>query len=700
MSSLLSSSSPSVGSVTAVIVATVITLLVAAAVFVAVVSPPSFPSPSSRTTKEGFSSTTVLNELGKDIDCATMQRHLMGSAALCGGLQLPRVRTKKVCVDGRCLDAQTLAMVENAPDEALAAFRREMRQVKERMARMARERRRGFDALADDISDSRDALSGLRDDIAEDREEAEERRDRTRENAQDSKKQPALGGGDEVYEKDGMRYHVFKSHRGVLKAFVSRSVDVFLVGGGAGGGGLYGGGGGYTKTRKNLFLKGGSEYDVVVGRGGKGQPDRNGDGEPGEASSFGDILEAPGGGAKTGRYGDGGSGGGLDASGSGCMRGDTSGGFDGSDGGSGWTMMSVRGVGRVGSPHDRKWPGRIAKGQGRTTRAFGESDGKTYAGGGSNTNCGGVHRKGPSGAGHNSGGPDAKPNTGSGGGGGRHAHQHGNGGSGIVIVRTSAEGVENPNFYRAILSRGDIGSVRGLEVHHPDIGNDADSGVTVVVNPKGQDLRDTVKNGFNLHSYRNRDYRPDRHVLAFLTRTYGGLSKIPAAEGGGNRGWFSIVPYSGGEGRRPSRFQISWNNITSDRVHGGFVALLDDKDRIVFCVGNRSPQIQMFHGGGSVYITNFNYNTWCDCRVEMNWEDRTLDAAFSSKKGTWKQHAVPMMAGKNVQRIAFSNMSTLNGSGKEKRLMDLVKGRGGSPEERMDGRYGAVGDLYSDIQLS
>lgn len=224
------------------------------------------------------------------------------------------------------------------------------------------------------------------------------------------------------------------------------AVDVFLVGGGGGGAGDIGsyhggngGGGGYTKTYKNISLESNFTVKTQVGAGGAG-------GETGVAGSAGsmsyfisDTYSAQGGtgGGATGtdnKAGDGGSGGGVGGVTNGGTK-PTVGGSDGSDSTSNVSWIT---------------PG---KGQGTTTREFGETLGDLYAGGGT----GGCLRyesdwctryPGGAGGGGNGGGSDGaagsgEENTGGGGGGGTPAYgkdfsrNGGNGGSGIVIIRNA-----------------------------------------------------------------------------------------------------------------------------------------------------------------------------------------------------------------------------------------------------------------------
>lgn len=229
-------------------------------------------------------------------------------------------------------------------------------------------------------------------------------------------------------------------------------VDIFAVGGGGSGrsngsnlaAGGSGGGGGYTTTVTNVTLKAGVYYNITVGAGGA--PGVNGNsttssanGLDGGESSLSDsnkvyISAAGGKGAKEGSSyylgGDGGSGGaGTDSiNGSHVYQ-------AGSDGGNG--------SGSYGG-----------KGQGTTTRAFGEAGGELYSGGGG-AGAGKMYNVAysPGGAGgggdgavctnnYDSGADDrgspGEPNTGGGGGGGCYGSGSGGaGGSGIVIIRNT-----------------------------------------------------------------------------------------------------------------------------------------------------------------------------------------------------------------------------------------------------------------------
>lgn len=222
---------------------------------------------------------------------------------------------------------------------------------------------------------------------------------------------------------------------GVLTLLRKTKVDIFAVGGGGGGGngndgsyGGQGGGGGFTATVKAKSLAKNVSYTVTIGAGGAAHT-------PGGASSFGELCTAQG-----GWYGaNGGDGGGAGGSGGG-VPGSTAntwakraGGAGGSDGSDGLTTNEIYTA--------------VGKGQGTTTRAFGDADGELYAGGGGGGGTWGAKSSGPGGAGGAGGGGNGnkfrmdglpgETNTGSGGGGGGGHNAGGAGGSGIVILRSA-----------------------------------------------------------------------------------------------------------------------------------------------------------------------------------------------------------------------------------------------------------------------
>lgn len=220
---------------------------------------------------------------------------------------------------------------------------------------------------------------------------------------------------------------------GVLTFARDYVIDVFMVGGGSSGAasGLNhsyqgaGGAGGFTKTYRELTVRKGNEYQIVIGAGGASIANQFSVGNNGgDTTAFGQT--ASGGKVSTYDYtrgASGGSGGGGGGSNPGA------GGSDGSNGAGGYG----------------------GTGQGTTTREFGEETGKLYAGGG----AGGTNTTSPILGGEGGGGNgayatisgskpagDGQANTGGGGGGGTgtasgvNMSWHGaNGGSGIVCIR-------------------------------------------------------------------------------------------------------------------------------------------------------------------------------------------------------------------------------------------------------------------------
>lgn len=211
------------------------------------------------------------------------------------------------------------------------------------------------------------------------------------------------------------------------------AIDVFLVGGGGGSGqdytdGYSGAGGGYTKTHKSIPTSPEAIWNVLVGSGGL---NANG-GASSFSNSSANYIAA--GGNKSGQDGaSGGSGGGGGGQYS-IYAGN--GGADGSKGADARKVSTENGTIRVGGA-----------GQGTTTRAFGESTGTLYAGGGGGawSPTGYTGSVGQGGAGGGGRGQETRstttvatggtPNTGGGAGGHYGASAPGQGGSGIVIVR-------------------------------------------------------------------------------------------------------------------------------------------------------------------------------------------------------------------------------------------------------------------------
>ena len=200
--------------------------------------------------------------------------------------------------------------------------------------------------------------------------------------------------------------------------------DVFCVGGG-GGGGAYsrsyygggGGGGGSAVTSKGKSIAINTDYVITIGSGGAASS------AGGNTSALGVSAAGGGTGGDYGYGGNGGSGGG--AGGYSSTKAGGNGGSNGSDG----TANTANAQG---------------KGEGTSTRAFGESGGTLYAGGGGGgsgiSSSGSTSAAGSGGAGGGAAGNgnNASNNTGGGGGGAKaKTGSGGKGGSGIVLIRNA-----------------------------------------------------------------------------------------------------------------------------------------------------------------------------------------------------------------------------------------------------------------------
>lgn len=181
------------------------------------------------------------------------------------------------------------------------------------------------------------------------------------------------------------------------------SIDVFLVGGGGARGNAAGvwnksgsGGGGYTKTYKSIVAYEDASYTITVGEGGK-TPTKGGAVTQGESSkAFG--YEAAGGMSGKAIHGGNGGSGGADCDGTTRAQ-------DGAD----------------GEDTNDENKANAGKGQGPTTREFGEATGELYATGGAQGSGSGA------------------PNTGDGAGGITEDDDGvaSDGGSGIVVIRNA-----------------------------------------------------------------------------------------------------------------------------------------------------------------------------------------------------------------------------------------------------------------------
>lgn len=232
---------------------------------------------------------------------------------------------------------------------------------------------------------------------------------------------------------------------GVLTVTKDTYIDAFLVGGGGAGNGSSsgfnsawsgggGGAGGFTKTIIKALLQANVEYSVVIGAGGIALSGKNAYGKVGPAGgntvAFGYTAEGGKSASVPINGGNGGSGGGV-----GGAKNTTAGvnpGDGASDGNDALTINS-----RVGGT-----------GQGTTTREFGETTGKLYAGGGAGgaSSATTVYASGGEGGGAKQQ-TSAAANTGGGGGGsgsaqvvsGDYVSYPGSGGSGIVCIRLHKE---------------------------------------------------------------------------------------------------------------------------------------------------------------------------------------------------------------------------------------------------------------------
>lgn len=212
-------------------------------------------------------------------------------------------------------------------------------------------------------------------------------------------------------------------------------VDIFCVGGGGGGGrssgstsnrfaaGGAGGAGGFTNTAFNVLVNPGEVLNCIIGAGGAGSQNTY-DGGSGGATSVsrnGIVLCTA----------DGGNGGSSEDGGGG--RGGSNGGKGAYNDYDGYRRPAENG-GSDGNP-----------GQGRTTRAFGESWNTLYGGAGGGGDCdyglqgaGGAGGGGAGGNGRNRGNDGVVNTGGGGGGGGGNAGVRGTGGngaSGIILIR-------------------------------------------------------------------------------------------------------------------------------------------------------------------------------------------------------------------------------------------------------------------------
>ena len=246
--------------------------------------------------------------------------------------------------------------------------------------------------------------------------------------------------GDYVIRDDGV---VELLTSGTLVFLNTAVIDIFMVGGGSSG--AYhvktevnkytGGNGGYTRTIKRVTLSKGVQIPVTIGAGGT-------NGSNGGSSTFNELTVNGGTAPSDKSSGEGGSGGGA-----GGWADKGGGGTGGSDGSNGTVVSTSYNAGT---------------GQGSTTREFGETTGKLYAGGGGGASYASIKYPKPGAAGGDGGGgrgagcgeksasaniagTSGVANTGGGGGGGGQTFNKGtwidpgSGGSGIVCIREAQE---------------------------------------------------------------------------------------------------------------------------------------------------------------------------------------------------------------------------------------------------------------------
>ena len=188
-------------------------------------------------------------------------------------------------------------------------------------------------------------------------------------------------GGDGTYQvldDGGGNWRIKFLSSGTFTPLKNMVIDAFLVGAGGGKGSTRcgGGGAGYTTTVGSIALAANTTYQIAIGAAwkncyeGAGSTSSFTDGKDGGTTSAFSAAAAGGKGSTTGKgtggiggSGDGGSGGGgYNLSGVYAARSSATGGTDGGDG----TTANTAG----------------GKGQGTTTREFGEANGDLYASGG------------------------------------------------------------------------------------------------------------------------------------------------------------------------------------------------------------------------------------------------------------------------------------------------------------------------------
>lgn len=233
----------------------------------------------------------------------------------------------------------------------------------------------------------------------------------------------------------GVMTNTYTSSQNVTVPAGFTHVDIFCAGGGGGGGrssgstsnmfaaGGAGGAGGFTNTAFSVLVNPGEVLNCIIGAGGAGSQNIYDGGSGGATSvSRNGIVLCTADGGNGGSSKDGGGG-----------RGGSNGGKGAYNDYDGYQRPAENG-GSDGNP-----------GQGRTTRAFGESWNTLYGGAGGGGDCdyglqgaGGAGGGGAGGNGRNRGNDGVVNTGGGGGGGGGNAGVRGTGGngaSGVVLIR-------------------------------------------------------------------------------------------------------------------------------------------------------------------------------------------------------------------------------------------------------------------------
>lgn len=215
---------------------------------------------------------TGLNGAGRTLDCGTLRKAVLRSAPSCS-LDLPQTTTNQLCIDDTCLtadDVRNLNSLLSDVDKRNALMTQGFDAVNSRIGQMEESRAK---AVAGMMRNVRGVQGAVR----------------------DANVSVNARGGDEVFEYEGHRVHVFKSGTKYLHVQSPGTVQVLVVAGGGGGGYRAGaGGGGGGVIFRDVSLKQGNSK-IVVGEGGRGSSGARG-GQNGQDSSFAGIRAMGGGG--------------------------------------------------------------------------------------------------------------------------------------------------------------------------------------------------------------------------------------------------------------------------------------------------------------------------------------------------------------------------------------------------------------------